>query len=73
MTQNPCSECIITSMCENACDELDLFIKDNTTGKAHFKECAPQCVRSGKSEMTESVIRRRSDGEICLYILKDAK
>ena len=63
---NPCNECIITTMCKVACDEFDLFIKENTMGKTTNKICAPQCIRLENATIDNRVVRRKADDVICL-------
>jgi len=70
LIQIPCVQCIVTAMCQNPCEELNLFIKENTLSSSN-QGCAPHCIRMGSVIINRNVIKKKADGKVCLLLKGD--
>ncbi len=63
----PCEECIVTTMCRDACDELVSFMINNTVPVEATPNsyCVGHCLRSGNVLIEGKHIRKTSGGSIC--------
>ncbi len=65
--QLPCEQCIVKAMCQNPCEELNLFIKENTLSSTN-QGCVPHCLRVGSVIIHQNAIRKTADGTVCLFL-----
>jgi sulfatase maturation enzyme AslB (radical SAM superfamily) len=65
--QIPCEQCIVKVMCKNPCEELDLFIKENTLSSTN-QGCVPYCLRMERVTINRNAIRKKGDGSVCLFL-----